>query len=429
MKNLIGKFMFLMLVIFATMGCPASVTFHYVETPPSDPASPGKNEFFFSLRDSKILISSTTGTGTKLGENKQAVDLGDAEAKDVCVTSKKANATSNSDDDSLECLLKVSALATPARDTSHIYTAKYDKGTAIQTTAVDSDPLLLKSITVNYTNPTKGIIGAAATGATTGYAFGPWGALAGGVVGTVGGIVKVYAALERVPKELQPMLNKVCDEDKKLGIARFISLNDDKGQPQLYVPVTVDFLSSHASITDCWHPLPNRSKIVQITAITKPNDPEPLSGWFYRFQHPGEINKDKQDKHKNSIPPILSGDATITVKPPFYESTDYFSQEFPNTFPVSACQPVELQITRWRMLKDQDPNKYRFPMIVADPDYVQAVAIPQNGTIYLSPNCGGYESPTQASSALGDVIDALVNAVQTVTKAQNDYKKNTSSGK
>ena len=335
------------------------------------------------------------------------------------------------DDRLSKCLFPLTAKATAVRDTSAFYVAKPGYGTTLTSTAVDADPLMVKSIAVNYKNPAIGVVSSAGAGAVTGFGIGgPWGAAIGGVLGAAGQLV--------VSKGEEKWYKRVCNEDREPDPTQFDKLvPSDTTVPQLFLPVTLTYENSKKGITECWHPLPNRSpdamkaamqkkakqkKAMQETTMQNPQGLLPLSGWFYRI-----VPGDPKELSNSKLPPVLPIDLKPENKldPPFQKRDEYFritgNQE---TFPVSACRWVEVQITWWEMLnKKDDPDGYRYPLMVADSDYVQAIRIPKDGTVYLLPVCGGYASPTQSSSSLGDLIDAVVKQAQAVKDAQTKYEQ------
>jgi hypothetical protein len=428
MNNRIGKLVLLVLIVFTTTACTSKLAY---KKDIDDPTCPADKELVFSLRSSTILIS-PAGNEKKPSDGKPAADQADAISPSNTCTKAEGN-SSTSNDVLNKCLVGVNAKAAAARDKSVVYVAKPNCGTTIQSTSVDTDPFMVKSIVVNYKNPAIGIVSSAGAGAVAGFGVGgPWGAAIGGVVATAGqemtftDIKELYtkAAKANIPKP--PWYKDVCEEDKKIDISRFEKFSNKI--PELYLPVTLDFESGKKSIKPCWHPLPNRSPAAIKKAMDDPQSPELLSGWFYRIIMPSKSDKNSD---KSVLPPVLPvdlkpGDKLISSisfqeRDVFFSNTD--NQE---KFPVSACRSIELQITWWDLQNNaefNDPLWYGYQMTVADPDYVQVVRIPKNGTVYLLPVCGGYESPTQSSSSWGDLIDAVVKQTQAVKEAQDKYNK------
>lgn len=416
MNNIVSKTVILFLMVACITACTSKLAY---KKNFGDPASPGNKELVFSLRNSTILISQS-GSDKKADDGKPAADQMDPTAAvNSCPKPpdhKKGEKPITSDDYLSKCLSGVTAKATAARDTSVVYVAQPACGTTLTSTAVDADPFMVKSIAVNYKNPAIAAVSSAGAGAVAAFGIGgPWGAAIGGLLGAAGQLVTSMKVEKWYERE-----NNVCKEDRESDSTRFEKLTAEKKAPQLFLPVALPYETSK-SITDCWHPLPNRSPEAIEAAMQNPQDLPPLSGWFYRIVDPKEPSNSK-------LPPILPkslkpGDK---LNPPFQERDEYFriagNQE---TFPVSACRLVEVQITWWEMFNDaDDPQKYKYPVMVADSGYVQAVRLPKNGTVYLLPVCGGYASPTQSSSSLGELIDAIVKQAQAVKDAQTKYEQN-----
>jgi hypothetical protein len=220
----------------------------------------------------------------------------------------------------------------------------------------------------------------------------------------------------------------VCKEDQEAVITRFTTLKQSVDEvPQLFLPVALDY-KTKSSLSDCWHPLPNKAKS---TAMLHPKDPPPLSGWFYRIKLAAPIEGDPKLIKDNSelikgLPPVLPRDidASTVITPPFQKRDEYFSNEGnKKSFPVSACRSVELHITWWEQLPKvtAEPSFTSYPIMVADSDYVQEVRLPKNGTISLLPVCGGYATPTQTPSSASELIDAAIKQAQAIKEAQSKY--------
>ena len=439
MKHFVGKMVIFVIMVSNIIACTSKLAY---KKDMRDPASPGDKELVFSLRNSTILISQS-GTEKKPEDGKKVADQADS----VTIVSscpaqqgeKPITPPITLDNLLTRCLFQVNAKASAIRDTSEFYVATPEWGTTLTSTAVDADPLMVKSITVNYKNPTVGIVTSAGAGAATGFGIGgPWGAAIGGLLAGVGAAISASMRAEEWKYE-----NDVCQEDIqslkpeefKGLVSNLKAVNVDP--PQLFLPIALDYKTSKNE-TKCWHPLPNLSDKALDAVINNRIGLPPLSGWFYRI-----VAVDpKSDSSK--LPPILPTalphlENSQKTDPPFQYRIKYFEQErekylgvfnianYQETFPVSACRSVELQITWWEMLKYRKPNDeakhYKYPMMVANSEYVQAIRLPKNGTVNLLPVCGGYASPTQSSSSLGEVIDAVVKQAQAVKEAQAKYKK------
>jgi outer membrane lipoprotein SlyB len=425
MKNMVGRIVMLVVMVFITVACTSQLRY-MKEKDTDDPTSPPDKTLVFSLRNSTILISQSATTkkteAVNQGASKQGADQTDPTVPvDSCA---KAEKEGDPLDPLKQCLSNVNAQATATSVKTAFYVATPAWGTTLKSTAVDADPSMLKSIQVDYKNPMIGIVSSAGAGATAGFGIGgPWGAVIGGLIGVAGGVIPAVVHLEKL--KLPEWCEKnVCKEDIELDSARFTKLKPADKNIQLYLPVTLPYETDNSE-TQCWHPLPNRSSDALHAAIMASSKGEPivppLSGWFYR------IVAVDPDPKQSKFPPVLKTDLKQLEKPvsPFQTSEEYFRiTGYRETFPVSACRSIEVQITWWEMLQGNDKVKYyKYPMMVADSKYVQAVRLPQNGTVYLLPVCGGYESPTQSSSSLGDLIDAVVKQAQAIKDAQSKYEQ------
>lgn len=430
MNNLIGKILVAALIAFITTAC--SSTLGYMKNS-GDPASPRDKEFVFSLRNSSILISKIEKTPNNSTQpaskkenppNKSAQPVDQILATNNCPQPKGGEKGPTGDDVLNKCLLSVSAQAAAARDKSAFYVARRGIGTTVtSTTAVDADPFMIKSITLNYKNPAIGIVTSAGAGAAAGFGVGgPMGAVVFGLFEAGGAVIAAAGAAPVKGKEPVEWAKKnVCKEDWQTDVARFAKLKSASEQPpQLFLPIVIDYKNG-SSLSPCWHPLPNSSGEAVKAAMLNPKDPPPLSGWFYHIVE----GKSTSESNNSNLPPVLPTDLG-KLYAPFQTREEYFSNtEQQETFPVSACRSVEVQITWWEMLNTNgnQVRYYKYPVTVADFNYVQAVHLPKNGSVYLLPVCGGYASSTQSSSSIGDVIDAIVKQVQAVKDAQTKYEK------
>ncbi len=413
MNNIVGKIAVLVLIVSSTTACTSKLAYRKNF---GDPASPGDKELVFSLRNSTILISQS-GLDKK-ADSKQAADSADI-ALPINSCAPKRDGETQADIDVLrKCLSGVSVQAIANRDKSTFYVAQPVLGTTLKSTAIDADPFMIKSIAIDYKNPMVSVVSSAGAGAVAGFGVGgPWGAAIGGLLGAGGPIAVSMAEIKWYER------GNVCKEDIGSDSTRFDKLVlANKMAPQLFLPVALPYETSR-SLTDCWHPLPNRSHEAQEVEMQTPSQGlPPLSGWFYRI-----VFGNSKKSSNNKLPPVLPENLKPGDKlaPPFQERDEYFGiSGDKETFPVSACRSVEVQITWWEMLKERnDPVKYKYPTMVADSGYVQAVRLPKNGTVYLLPVCGGYASPTQSSSSLGELIDVIVKQAQAIKDAQNKYEQ------
>lgn len=400
-----------------------------------DPASPEDNNFVFSLRDSTILILPPE-TKNKASEEKKSDDQSvDISPRDGCQfpnKDKKNIKKLTAEDVFNRCFSGVSVKAAAARDTNTFYVASPGSGTTITPTAVDSDPFMVKSISVNYKNPAVGIVNSAGAGAVAGFAIGgPWGATIGGGLGVVGGLLNVVTIKSEPILEIyEPVswIKNVCKEDQEAVNTKFASLKKSADDdPHLFLPIALDY-KTDVSLSKCWHLLPNRSLEATDSAMLSFKGPTPLSGWFYRLVPSADPDKEAIPGKKD-LPPVLKTkkDPNQDIISPFQKREEYFStDDVKNSFPISACRSVEVQITWWKEMPNADGKTNTFhyfkaPVTVADSDYVQKVILPKNGTVNLLPVCGGYASPTQTSSSISELVDAVVKQAQAIKEAQSKY--------
>lgn len=404
MKNFVGKIVLLLLIVFSISACTSQLAY---KKNSGDPTSPGDNEMVFGLRNSTIVIS-------KPPEKKP----GDNTASDKKTSDNNVvNSCNKPYEDVLKkCLSGVIVDPVPSLDTPNFYAAHWRRGTTLsEFKTIDKNPLMVDSFSVNYKNPAPEIIKSAGTGAAMGFTIGgPWGAVIGGLAGAI----VIIATNKDLPEKIIPLY---CDKVNKTQLETL------KGKSaELYLPITLTY-ATDKSISECWRPLPNRSPEVEMETT---QGTAPLSGWFYRIL----VRKTPAEKEKIKFPPVLP-DELDSISPPFYKNGDYFSITDPETFtedkttfPVSACRAVELQITWWKKIDEAikakaEPKSFKYSLMVANSDYVQAIRLPKEGSITLLPVCGGYASPKPTSSSAGEVFNAVVQQAQAIKAAQEKYEK------
>ena len=185
--------------------------------------------------------------------------------------------------------------------------------------------------------------------------------------------------------------------------------------------------TSVASI--CWNSLPAPSVTGVIQSDVVPTD---ATGWFYRFV-PDQA--ETGPKHVTVVPPLIvnrgSDKPTLPENGSVLWAKSYFGKETTTaglkSFPVTACRAVDLQITWWQEFDAnvQHPTHLvqlvTFPLIVADPSYVQAIKMPTHGSVTLLPVCGGYSSSGAPSTDMADSINNLIKQVQAIQAAQTKW--------
>ncbi|MBX9657232.1 MAG: hypothetical protein K2X00_01605 [Nitrospiraceae bacterium] len=387
-------------VLSLMSGCVPTLTY---KLNPVSPSSPADDELIFGLRTSVVLLTSPAQKPIKLGDPSPSPA---SPVEDVC---SPLGADSASRDAISRCLETVTALAIPIRDEQHLFSATPNWGTTVTVTAVDADPLMLKTLSVNYKNPGVGVVKAAGAGAVTGFAIGgPYGALAGGAIGALS-TLPMGGSVPLNEEGLAGWKTKLCANDRKTFEASEAVAPAEK-VAQLFLPAALEYGSNPADF-ECWRLMPN----------ARPQDLG-LTGWVYRFQ---PID---QDESKSLMPPIVTpewdtqhGDKRLRT--PFVRREDYFTEgREKTTFPISACRRVEVQIAWWEGLKNQTMKISKYKVVVADSDYVQPVRLPKSGQVTLLATCGGYSTSTISSLPSTELIDEVVKQAQAVKEAQNKNK-------
>jgi hypothetical protein len=388
----VGRILLFLAITSLVAACTSKLS--YRANPP-DPSSPPDKDLIFSLRNSTILVTSPAkvaaqaNSGTPLVEN-------------VCKTAGQ--------DALKKCLDDINVNAIPSRDGKHVFSATPSRGTTVTSTAVDSDPLMVKTITVNYKNPAVGIIGTTGAGAVTGFAIaGPYGAAAGGVFGLVASLVTAQAAPGRAQTVWTDLLCRTeLEVVNKSNPPRAV-----EADAQLLLPVAVEYGSADAE-NDCWHLLPLAKQDV---SAAKPD----LSGWVYRFQ------PTIKEEVKFALPPVVTPEwdsmhGNGKLRPPFVSREEYFrDEEERTTFPISACRRIEVQITWWQRLELNQIPANIYSVMVADSAYIHPVRLPKSGVVTVLPACGGFSSSTATSSSSNELIDAIIKQAQAVKAAQDSY--------
>ncbi|QPD02279.1 MAG: hypothetical protein Nkreftii_000053 [Candidatus Nitrospira kreftii] len=124
-------------------------------------------------------------------------------------------------------------------------------------------------------------------------------------------------------------------------------------------------------------------------------------------------------------------------KPPgALKTTDFFADPptgvkgvSVNVFPMSACFDATLYLYRGQKgpeSKTDWDNVRPFQMKIADPDYVQTLALPSKGKIKMHSSCGASvisETKEGAHPAYG-IIETVIKQAEAIKKAIDDRKKN-----
>ena len=404
----------LLALSLAWLSACATSTVKY-DVKPTNPESPPDGGFAFALSTSSITLA-------PLSSDKSA------QPSDVCKgTHWNASAGLAS------CVRKLKAVVTPESDRDAIYVVVPDSSwyqtETLTPSFASSDPLLLTSVQVNTKSNIPALLGAVGAGAAAGFAWGPVGGAIGGVVGAATGLGSEHLFSARAGKA--EWYTRVCDYEKHA--AQYATLRANVAAA-LYLPVSIDYIAPEVEPGLCWHPLPTPDT----GGLTESTDTQGATGWFYRFITYSPANEDPPSQY----PPVIynpnqagtGSDLSIVLTDDSGGDTGFFHVNKGATitgsvtaFPISACREVTLQITWWTALKKvaastNDPQTYQVQIEVADPQFVQNVALPKSGTVTLLSPCGGDESPGAPSTDLADSINALIAQVQAVKSAETTWK-------
>jgi hypothetical protein len=378
----------------------------------TDPASPPNGGFAFNLRRSTVVLSAAD-------QSAAAANPAPGAAKAATVNATKLDCKGQL---TSACTYPVTATASPVsytekeKPTAYFAqprsTNRYFGGTTLTPKTDPTDPLMIQSVGFSYSNQVSNIITAAGGGAATGVAFGPWGAVAGGVIGAVGAVVR--------PGPKPTWASAVCSPD--LSAVQQQTYSDSEPTQELWLPIAMDYPTKDDE-PDCWHPLP-AAKAAGVPAHAN-------SGWFYRI-----YSSDKPPLNASAVPPVIVTPPGGLTKLPnqFRTTADFFANtSAQNAFPVSACRAVEVELAWWRDIATppagQDLKSHRTSsghllVAVADPTIVQVLRVSNGSTVTLLP-CGGFVSSGQPSTALSDDVTALVKQTQAIKTAQDQQKKST----
>ena len=412
-----------------------------------DPSSPPDGGFAFALRASTVVLAPRSATSAKAapasGNDVAALPLsasvadapapkaGAASDTDLCASAKPADKKSPD-----ACIDALAVSVAPVSTDDAVYIAAPDKSwhskTSLTPKVSGTDPLLLNTVAVNTVSTFPSAITSAGAGGATGFAWGPWGAVLGAAGGFVTGLTAPAQPTEVhvsfAGDEGLAWLSAVCNGARDR--ARYSSLPQDV---LLHAPVTVDYKSADASA--CWTALPSAGD-TNAGQRADPSEDDPqarATGWFYRF-----VPNAKTPKRVTRLPPEILNDSTgqLILPSGVLPTADYFKSEKDSKWtgtkasvPASACRAVELQLVWWSQLASSVPvdarpaqmRVYHFPLVVADPAYVQSVTAPTRGTVTLLPVCGAYANSGAASSEASDSINALFKQIQAIKSAQSTW--------
>jgi hypothetical protein len=442
----------LLFLAFLT-GCAASKLKYTSKNP--DPSSPPDGGFAFALHTSTVALTKATAKSDSSTPQSDTSHSSASAGSHTAVNSKvpaptdqyMATCSAPKPPSPMpagympsiwwrDCLRGLSSSVVAVSDNNAVYVATPDSGlsskTSVTPKASDSDPLLLTSITFNTTSTIPSAITAVGTGAAAGFVWGPWGAALGGIIGGIGAFAPGITG-KAAPSANPGWWDVACDRDTEYKrYARLASDLKDPPNATLAGPLTLDFIpfAGHGSADICWNSLPATTETGGMLSDDLSTE---ATGWFYRFVPDQEKNG---PAHVTVVPPLVANRGADNPALPLAVklATSYFQTVGSDSttvgqqsFPVTACRAVDLQITWWQEFDANAKDATHkiqlvtFPLIVADPTYVQVIKAPTHGSITLLPVCGGYASSGAPSTDMADSINNFIKQVQAIKAAQTKW--------
>jgi hypothetical protein len=394
----------------------------------------------FTLQDSSVTFASS-GSPSSAPTGNPPAHANNAPAEKP--PSAAAGATSNcpsgvSNDGWWTCFNQVAANAVIAppnmKPTPTVYVAAPDDGshwylttTSISGTAITGQDALYSQVTIKYTNNASSVIAGAGSGAVTGFGIaGPYGGVAGLIIGAAGAAASVTHGPAHPDAETLRWATYLCN-NQPVDLTNLES--NSKLTPAIYLPLTIKGTDSRPfaptlnvdppTSSTCWHSLPNAQSLgsaVPVVVGDSPVDaqrqPQPGDGWLYRF-----VAMDDPTKQP-------SGATTMDM---FLSSKDQS-----HGFPYSSCRKVTIEVTWWKELNDAitaanppvgvpKPRVLAFEASVADPGYVYIASVEKGGVINFKPDCGAIVSTTIDTSNVAAISAAVTNA-ENVYKAEQSWE-------
>jgi hypothetical protein len=346
------------------------------------------------------------------------------------------------------CFNQVAAHAAMAPSTanpSKVYVATPDDAkslhlatTTVSGTLVSGQDTLYSVVTVKYSSNATTVIAGAGSGAVTGFGIaGPYGAVAGLVIGGISsGTVPFNLTKNPVPAAPPKVTDYICPD----ATVDLSNASDKNLRPSIVFPVAINSegakpISSASGIQSvkdnslvCWHELPNAASLGTIlpqrVGSATPASPlrQPISGdgWLYRVV----AISDQNEKAPDPTQPLPGPPGTMLA-------TAYFADtDARHDFPYSSCRKVQIQITWWKDLadaiatsasgKDASPEVVNFATVAADSAFLTAADLKKGGVINFKADCGANVSMDVDSSAVAD-INAVVTASQNIYKAEQTW--------
>jgi hypothetical protein len=366
----------------------------YFQAAPENTASLKEGEMLFKLRSTNITILPGSA----------------CQAKNSLDAATPANACKKNDTrPDVSCIADVIVKTTVISDGDYYIAVPGDRNpwarTGLSAETVDGDASIIKTVTVSFNDQTKQEITRAGTGAAAGFGIaGPYGAIAGAILGAATSLPDRPKKAEAIKTEKESFINRICKSDKVTA--------DNVNKPDnsaLILPVTINLKEALPVDGDdelCWHLLPDNP-----FADGKGNGKG--NGWLYRI--------------------VLEDKPFGAQSPSKYFAKDN-SGEPRHDFPFTPCQDAKLHLVWWATVQAAMPEKgsqkdlkfkyNSFPITVANPEFIQVVPLPRAGKIKLGAVCGASVTyDTYSGPTTGDDFDAAVTVAKNIKSAQDEYKK------
>lgn len=371
--------------------------------PNADAANLESGALLFQLRTTNLTLLTQQQAGVgPMGQSGPPPE-------DACKGDDKHSAASPSD-----CLGNVKVAATAASQGRYYVASNgnwFLRHTRLSAATADGDDGFVTSVDVTYSDATGDVAAAAGAGAAAGFVFGPWGAVAGGVLSGGAALVgnlsqnQLLAYRTGRTERPHPFEDEICPADKTDAAGHPVSILKPAARA-LVLPVNITLTPEDGLTTTpgCWHVLGvNPAASLPAGAPAAGGD-----GWLYRI--------------------VMEDPAPLGSMP----VDSYFKEDERGDFPITPCQKADLQIVWWEDLNralTEEPGanavKARiFSLTVANPALVRRVPLPKAGGIKLGTLCGASVSASAYSGGtLASGVADAIKAASNVKDAQDKWKQ------
>lgn len=270
--------------------------------------------------------------------------------------------------------------------------------TALSATPSEIDGRFPKTVLVYYENTGKNAVVAGGAAFVAIYSFGLIPAIGAAAVAAVGTAAnyKAYAGtlnnnrLHRLPLSE----SSLCDNSEREAYRDWRTGKDKVDDPKMppnnaVIDLAPGSLQSSDGTGECWHPLyaptPNWK--------TDVGKPPTFTGWVYRVVREAKPH----------------GFATVP------RASFVADKESKGSLPAPVCVRTRLQMRWWNSFTLTDTDGFStspaLAITVADPDVVQEITIPKDGSINFDAVCGAYASLKSVPTTSADSMSALIKAV------------------